>query len=108
MTLQAATEGQREIRLDIGEVAQISQAEVTFDEQGRMSSGRLLEREQYRSLQTDREQVCVAHLDPPGQLGIDRILVNFEVDERRMLLATVRDLLAEKLLVERGAIAKLE
>ena len=108
MTLQAAIEGQREIRLDIGEVAQISQAEVTFDEQGRMSSGRLLEREQYRSVQTYREQVCVAHLDPPGQLGIDRILVKFEVDERRMLLATVRDLLTEQVLVNRGAIAKLE
>lgn len=107
LTLQAAIEGQQEIRLDIGEVADMAQAEVTFDRQGRMTSSQLRKQEQYRSLETHRQQVCVAHLNPPGQVGIDRIAVEFEVDEQRVLLATVRDLWTDKLLVERGAIAKL-
>jgi hypothetical protein len=59
-------------------------------------------------LDSDREQVCVAHLDPPGQVGVDRISVQFEVDERRVLVATVKDLQTGKLLVEKGAIAKLQ
>jgi hypothetical protein len=41
-------------------------------------------------------------------LGIDRVSVSFEVDERRVLLATVRDLVTGKVLVEKGAIAKLQ
>ncbi|MGK7875541.1 MAG: Hsp70 family protein [Xenococcaceae cyanobacterium] len=108
LTLQVATEGQREIRLDIGEVAQVSQAEVTFDQFGRMTSSELHQQSKYRSLESHHEQVCVAHLEPPGQLGIDRIVVQFEVNEQRVLLATVKDLLTGRVLVERGAIAKLQ
>jgi hypothetical protein len=62
----------------------------------------------FRSLESHHQQVCVAHLNPPGVLGIDRISVSFEVDERRVLLATVRDLVTGKVLVEKGAIAKLQ
>lgn len=108
LTLQAATEGQKEIRLDIGEVADMSQAEVTFDAQGRMTSTHLNQHTEFRSLESHHDQVCVAHLNPPGQTGIDRIAVEFEVNEQRILLATVRDLLTEKVLVEREAIAKLQ
>ncbi|MFP4122132.1 MAG: Hsp70 family protein [Coleofasciculus sp.] len=108
LTLQVALEGQREIRLDIGEVAEMAQAEVTYDTLGRMTSSQLSKQAAYRSLDSDREQVCVAHLDPPGQVGVDRISVQFEVDERRVLVATVKDLQTGKLLVEKGAIAKLQ
>lgn len=107
LTLQVATEGQREIRLDIGELAQARQAEVTFDAQGRMTSSQLNIKTDFRSL--DRhEQVCVAHLDPPGQKGVDRIEVVFEVNEQRVLLATIKDLVTQRLLVDRGAIALLK
>ena len=108
LTLQTAIDGQREIRLDIGEVADISQAEVTFDARGRMTSSHLQHQSQYRSLESHHEEVCVAHLDPPGKTGIDRVEVSFEVNERRILLATVKDLVTGKVLVERGAIAKLQ
>jgi molecular chaperone DnaK (HSP70) len=107
LMLQAALEGQTEIRLDIGEVAYVSEAEVTYDAQGRMSSAPLRQQEAYRSLERNHEQVCMARLDPPGQLGIDRLAVQFEVTEHRILVATVRDLLTGTVLVERGAIAKL-
>lgn len=107
LTLQVATEGQREIRLDIGEVAQVSQAEVTYDAQGRMTSSNLMKQD-YRSLENHHQQVCVAHLEPPGQAGIDRIQAQFEVNEQRTLVVTVKDLLTGKMLVEKGAIAKLK
>ncbi len=108
LTLQVATDGQKEIRLDIGEVAQATQAEVTYDAQGRMTSSQLRKQEDYRSLESHHQQVCVAHLDPPGEVGVDRISVQFEVDAQRTLLATVKDLLTGRVLVERGAIALLE
>ena len=107
LTLQVATDGQSEIRLDIGEVATIAQAEMTYDAQGRMTSAPLRQRETYRSLEHQQEAVCVARLNPPGQASVDRITVQFEVNEQRVLTATVRDLLTNALLVEGEAIAKL-
>lgn len=108
LTLQVATEGQKEIRLDIGELAEISQPEVIYEASGRMKSSKLKKQTEYRSLEIDRGQVCVAHLNPPGQVGIDRISVQFEVNDKRVLLATVRDLLTGKLLVKKRAIANLK
>jgi molecular chaperone DnaK (HSP70) len=119
LTLQVAINGQKEIRLDIGEVAEIAHAEVTYDPQGRMTSSQLNRQSAFRSLADVRQinpsinsgkreqQICIAHLEPSGQLGIDRIDVMFEINEQRMLLATVKDLLTQKMLVNRGAIAKL-
>jgi molecular chaperone DnaK (HSP70) len=108
LTLQVATDRQTEIRLDIGEVANVAQAEVTYDDQGRMTSTTLRHQEAYRSLDIAHEQVCVAHLDPPGQVGVDRVSVNFEVTDQRILVATVRDLMTDQVLVAREAIAKLQ
>lgn len=115
LTLQVALEGQKEIRLDIGEVAEISQAEVTYDAKGRMTSSQLHKQSDFRSLIDPRHvvslqssQVCIAHLEPAGKLGMDRIEVAFEVDAQRILLATVKDIQTQKILVRRGAIAKLE
>ena len=111
--MQAAIAGQTEIWLDIGEVADISQAEVTYDNAGRMTSSQLLKQSDFRSLtvngkKLDVDQVCMAQLDPSGLLGCDRITVNFEIDDRRVLIATVRDLLTNLVLIDRHAIGKLE
>jgi len=108
LVLQTAIDGQREIRLDIGEIADISQAEVTFDAKGRMTSSQLQHQSQFRSLESHHQEVCVAHLDPPGHTGMDRVEVIFEVNAGRILLATVKDILTGKVLVEKGAIAKLQ
>ncbi|HEY9796883.1 MAG TPA: Hsp70 family protein [Leptolyngbyaceae cyanobacterium] len=108
LTLQVAIQGQKEIRLDIGEVAAVSQAEVTYDAQGRMTSSQLNQQSCFRSLGGNQNQVCVAHLEPPGETGVDRVEVFFEVNEQRVLLATVKDLLTGRVLVERSAIAKLQ
>jgi len=108
LTLQVAIQGQKEIRLDIGEVADVSQAEVTYDAQGKMTSSQLNKQAYFRSLSGNQNQVCVAHLEPPGETGVDRVEVFFEVNEQRILLATVKDLLTGKILGEREAIAKLQ
>lgn len=107
LILQVASEGQQAICLDIGEVATIAQAEVTYDAQGRMTSAPVRPTQTYRSLDPHQEPVCVAHLDPPGQVGVDRVAVQFEVNQQRVLVATVQDLLTSKVLVKGAAIAKL-
>ena len=108
LILQAAIEGQTDLRLDVGEVAAIAQSEVKYDHQGKMTSVPLRQQETYRSLESQHEQVCIAHLDPPGQVGVDRVSIQFEVTSQRVLTATVRDLLTQQILVEEGAIAKLQ
>jgi len=60
-----------------------------------MSSGHLQVQEEYRALDNDYQQVCVAHLDPPRKVEVDRISVQFAVDERRVLLTIVEDLLTK-------------
>ena len=108
LLLQVAFTGQREIRLDIGELAEISEAEVTYDQFGRMSSSYLTNNAVYRSLESEHQQVCIAELEPPGEVEVDRIAVDFEVDAQRVLLVTVKDLLTGKVLVDNTAIAKLK
>ncbi len=106
--LQVVKSDQTTFRLDIGELGKISQGEVTYDHLGRMTSKGVSQKEIYRSLECHHNEVCIAHLTPPGMLGMDRILVDFEVDEKRVLLATVKDLFTDQILVEKQAIAKLK
>lgn len=107
LTFQVAEDLQGEIKIDIGELAEISQVQITYDAQNPMTSNKLRKQLECRLLNRDNQQTCVAHLDPPGRTNMDRIAVWFEVDERRVLRATVRDLLTGKVLVDRGEVAKL-
>jgi molecular chaperone DnaK (HSP70) len=107
LTLQVANNGQKEIRLDIGELGAITQTEIAFDASGRMTSSNIQHEETFRSLDAEHQQVCIANLKPPGEAGFDRISVLFEVDSRRTLLATVKDLLTGEILLEQGEIYKL-
>ena len=108
LVLQVANANQREIRLDIGELATLSQAEVIYDAQGRLSNSELHHQQNFRSLEAGHQQVCIAKLDPPGEQGTDRILAYFEVNQQRVLLATVHDLLTNQTLAHRVEVAKLE
>ena len=107
LILRVANEGQTEIRLDIGELAEISQGEVEYDSQGRMTSSHLHKDQEYRSLESTSETVCLAKLNPPGEIGKDRLAVDFIINERRVLLATITDLLTQEVLFRNQAIAKL-
>jgi len=107
LILQVAKQGQKEIYLDIGELAEKTTGEVNFDAQGRMISSPLTKKKYFRALANNHTDICVAHLTPPGEINKDRVSVEFEVDENRILLVTVWDLETEKLLIERKAIAFL-
>ncbi|PZU99386.1 MAG: molecular chaperone DnaK [Pseudanabaena sp.] len=121
LILQAAIANQEEIWINIGEVADISQAEVSYDSNGKITSSQLLKQSDFRSLavneikqanrldnESSNDQICMARLNPLGQLGVDRLRIDFEVNDRRVLIATVFDLLSDRLLIDHQAIVKLE
>jgi molecular chaperone DnaK (HSP70) len=107
LTLQVAVKGQTEIRLDIGEIAETTMAEIIYDDRGRMNSSAINKQSQYHSLDRNQDVIPLARLEPPGKLGINRISVNFAVTEQRILIATVTDLLTNQVLLKEGAIANL-
>ncbi|MGQ9838837.1 MAG: Hsp70 family protein [Cyanobacteriota bacterium] len=113
LILQVANDGQTEIRLDVGEVAQVVQSEVIYDELGRMSSRQLIRQTDFRPLAPSSspgsapQPICLARLHPPGRTGEDRICIKFAVDESRRLLATVTDLQTQQLLVDAQPVATL-
>jgi molecular chaperone DnaK (HSP70) len=109
ITLQVARDGQKKINLDIGEIAETSRAEVNYDSQGRMTTAELVKATDFRSLESEhRTEVCIAHLNPAGKAGEDRISVEFEVNQQRILTATVFDLVTGEKLADKEAIAKLK
>ncbi len=108
LILQVAMEGQTEIKLDIGELAEVATSEVNYDDSGRLSSSFIERKHVYRSLEISHQEVCIGHLNPPGRVGIDRISADFEINQYRVLLITVKDLLNEQILVNKQAIAKLK
>jgi len=113
LILQVANDGQTEIRLDVGEVAQVAQSEVVYDELGRMSSRQLTRETDFRSLAKPPspgslpEPICLARLHPPGRAGEDRVRIEFAVDGSRRLLATVTDLHTQQLLADAQPVATL-
>ncbi|NEO86957.1 MAG: Hsp70 family protein [Spirulina sp. SIO3F2] len=108
LTLQAAQDGQDEVRLNIGEIADSQQTEVSYDALGRLTSQQRLSNNTFHALQPHNNEICIARLNPHGIAGRDRLQLDFEVDAQRMLRATVKDLLTQTVLVDRGAIARLE
>jgi len=80
---------------------------VSYDAQGRMITGNVSREKRFSSLAKNREQVCVAHLEPAGKVGRDRISVKFAVDQRRVLVGTVQDLLTQQVLVNEKEVIKL-
>lgn len=56
----------------------------------------------------DRDGARVlAHLNPPGRAGRDRIKAEFEVDSNRTLRVKVTDLLTDRILLDDAAVAEL-
>ncbi len=108
LTLQVANDGQQEVRLDLGEIADVAQAEVAYDAQGRMTSRRLTRQTDFRPLSDRKDPVCLARLNPPGKVGTDRIRIEFEVNDQRILIASVEDLWTQQVLVSQQPVAKLD
>jgi molecular chaperone DnaK (HSP70) len=107
LVLQTANANQPAIRLNVGELAKLSQSEVIYDDQGRLVNSELQNQQSFRSLEAHRDMVTFT-LDPPGQTSGDRLNVLFEVNAKRELLATVQDLLTGRQLADKTPISKLE
>jgi len=107
LVLQTANANQPAIRLNVGELAKLSQSEVIYDDQGRLVNSELQSQQSFRSLDAHHDLVTFS-LDPPGQMSGDRLTVLFEVNDKRELLATVQDLLTGRQLADKTPISKLE
>ncbi|MGK7876897.1 MAG: Hsp70 family protein [Xenococcaceae cyanobacterium] len=105
LILQAARDEQKEILLDIGELREVTPVEVTYNAQGQITSNQLSQQREIRLLQNQHQQVCVMPLTPPGQTEKDRFELTFELNQQRVLLLTVKDLLAQRVLMDKVAMA---
>ena len=112
LVLGASIENQPSIELVIGELGEADEAvEIYF------SNGQLMTRQRVQNGRTpaktvqalnDRpEQQTIAQLQPAGQPGNDRLLLQFQVDDKRRLCVTVEDLLTNETLQENQPIIEL-
>ncbi|MFN3926073.1 MAG: Hsp70 family protein [Pseudanabaenaceae cyanobacterium] len=100
--LQVANDGQTQVVLDIGEVADSAQAEITYDSAGKMTSAQLLKHSDFQTLQT-----LTLNLDPPGELGTDRLALHLRIASDRTLILSVTDLLTGAVLLEDYSVYRL-
>jgi molecular chaperone DnaK (HSP70) len=103
MVLQCAHDQQTEVRLEIGEVAEQSFAEVVYDGAGRIAGQQLLRQSDFSLLGTS-----AVSLRPAGRLGEDRLALTWAIDAYRQLRLTVLDQRTGQLLLEQEPILKLE
>lgn len=108
LILQVANDGQTEIKLDIGELADVQTTEVQYDEKGRINSSSLQQQQLYRSLENQNPKNYTTNLEIPGLLGEDRLQVDLEISPNRILIVTIKDLLTNQILVKQQAIAQLK
>jgi molecular chaperone DnaK (HSP70) len=93
LILQVAMDGQTQVILDIGEVADTAQAEVSYDRDGKMTASQLLKVTDFQSLQS-----ISVHLEPAGSIAADRLAVDFAINHDRVLEVSITDLLTGELL----------
>lgn len=95
LILTASRDGQEALELVIGEVEESAGgvAEVMFGERAILMVDGAVELRQVVALNDEDGSRTVAHLDPPGKAGEDRVEVAFDVDHNRTLRVSVTDLL---------------
>ncbi|NEP63739.1 MAG: Hsp70 family protein [Symploca sp. SIO2G7] len=98
--LQLITNEQREIRLQIGELREQASVEITYNEQGAITSNQLPQTTEFQLLEPQSQQHCVIPLAPTGKTGVDRIRLTCEINAQRVLLLTVTDLLTQQVLLQ--------
>ncbi|NES21850.1 MAG: Hsp70 family protein [Symploca sp. SIO3E6] len=101
--LQALTNEQEEIRLQIGELREQASVEITYNEQGAITSNQLPQTTEFRMLELRSQQPCIIPLTPTSESGVDRIRLTCEINAHRVLLLTVTDLLTKRVLLQQEA-----
>lgn len=108
LTLSASVENQPSIELIIGELADdTNQTEVYFDGDRLVTRNLATNQLNVQALNDKEGARGIAELDPPGEPGRDRIKVQFQVDQKRFLRITVRDLLTARMLLEDEPVVEL-
>lgn len=102
LILQAAIADQTTIHLEIGELMETR--ELTYDRTGKMTTAQLLNQRDFRSLTPEYQATTRLDLDPPAQIGIDRLALEFYIDGDCNLYLTVKDLLTQQILVDNQSI----
>ncbi len=107
--LQTANDGQPAIHLDIGEIADTAQAEVSYDARGKMTSTTLLKESDFHSLTNSLQQLqtLTIPLEPCGKIGQDRLELYFAVDGDRRLLITATDLVTGELILHQQPMTEI-
>jgi molecular chaperone DnaK (HSP70) len=107
--LTATHHGQENIELVIGEVEEgtTGVTEVLFGDRIILMVEGTTEVRRVMALNAEGGSRTVAHLDPPGRAGEDRVRVRFNVDQNRTLRVTVIDLLTGETLLEDVPVVEL-
>ncbi|MGC1245955.1 MAG: Hsp70 family protein, partial [Spirulinaceae cyanobacterium] len=101
LNLQVATAGQQEIRLDIGEMREMVQGEVTFELNNQMMQSQSHKQIEFTPLVSSQQQSYLISLQPPGELNKNRLQVRFEVDANQELVITITDLVMKRVIVHK-------
>ncbi len=103
LNLQVISNEQRKMRLQIGELREQASVEITYNEQGAITSNQLPQTTEFRLLELESQQACVIPLTPTSETGVDRIQLSCEINAQRVLLLTVKDLLTQQVLLQQRA-----
>jgi len=101
--LQVQSVGQDAIELNIFEIGEKWESEVIYD-----NDGRICRRNCQKIVVPKFLGNCLISLNPPGEVGVDRILVKFAVSLERVLEVTAIDLLTNTTLLDREIVAELD
>ncbi|MEL7476006.1 MAG: Hsp70 family protein, partial [Cyanobacteria bacterium J06555_12] len=112
LVLGASIENQPSIELVIGELGESDEAvEVYFSEGQLVTRQRVTDADgqakPVQALNDDADTRAIAQLQPVGQPGSDRLLLQFQVDKQRRLCVTVEDLLTNETLQDNQPIIDL-
>ncbi|WP_017324816.1 Hsp70 family protein [Synechococcus sp. PCC 7336] len=113
LVLGASVRDQPSVELVIGELGESNETVEVYFADGQLlarqrSNDRLQTHEKtIQALNDEPEKRTIAQLNPLGQPGSDRLLLQFQVDEQRRLCVTVEDLLTAQILQKNQPIIEL-
>lgn len=107
LTLQASKPQQTAIELAIGELEQrpSNSAEIFYE--GDRLVSRIIGQPQTVFIELTTPEQAIATLDPPAEIGEDRIIAEFRISRQRQLILSVTDLITGKKLITDRVVAQL-
>jgi len=107
LTLQASQPQQTAIELVIGELEQrpSNSAEIFYE--GDRLVSRMVGQPQTVFIALTEPELAIAPLDPPAEMGEDRVIAEFRISHQRLLLLTLTDLMTGKKLIADRVVAQL-